>query len=76
MHRWIGDPSIFSVGDPTIFVGLPYWLHKWLPDPPPEVRDALIASQIWALASFLSDADARAEVQKPVAKIIEKQLAG
>lgn len=75
MYNWVGDPTIFSIGNPHIFLALTYWLHKWLPDPPPDVRDALVASQLWALASFLSDPEARAEVQKPIAKILEKQFA-
>ena len=74
MYKYIGDPTIFSVGDPTIFLGLQYWLHKWLPDPPPEARDAVLLSHIFALTAMLSDEKDRADLQQPVAALLAKRL--
>jgi hypothetical protein len=77
MFRYVGDPTIFAIGDPSIFpLGLAYWLHKWLPDPPPEARDAVLLSHIYGLAALLSDPKDRAELQQPIAKLLTKKLAG
>jgi hypothetical protein len=74
VYRYVGDPTIFTVGDPTIFQGLQYWFHKWLPDPPPEARDAVLLSHMYALAAMLSDPKDRGELQQPIATLLTKRL--
>jgi hypothetical protein len=75
VYRYVGDPTIFAVGDPTIFqAGWAYWMHKWLPDPPPDARDAILLSHIYALATMLSDAEDREELQRPISTLLTKRL--
>ena len=70
----IGNPSLFTIGDPTIFLGYHYWLHKWLPDPPPEAKDGVLLSYIYALSAALSDPTDRSDLQGSVATLLTKHL--
>jgi hypothetical protein len=72
----IGNPGLFAIGDPSIFLlGHQYWLQKWLPDPPPEARDAMFLSHLYALSSTITDSTIRAAVQQPIATQLTALLA-
>jgi hypothetical protein len=70
----IGNPGLFAIGDPSIFLGYQYWLHKWLPDPPPEARDAVLLSYIYALSAALTDATDRSDLERSVATLLTRHV--
>ena len=51
-----------------------YWFLKWLPDPPPDVRDAIVLTHIYGLAAALGDAKVSEEVRAPVASLLRQHV--
>jgi hypothetical protein len=70
----IGNPGLFAVGDPTIFLGYQYWLHKWLPDPPPEARDVALLSYVYALSALLTEPIDRLALEQATGALLAKRL--
>ncbi len=38
-------------------LGLRYWLLKWLPDPPPDVRQVVVLAELLALTELVEEGD-------------------